>query len=100
MGRHPYSEASLLYPSPSSLHQNVLQHDTPRGPSGRCALWAQRVAKTTCGARPLKRVIQKSVQDPLAEMILAGSVKDGETVAISAGKHGLTFNGHAVAQAA
>ncbi len=52
------------------------------------------------GARPLKRVIQKSVQDPLAEMILAGSVKDGETVEISAGPQGLTFNGQAVAQAA
>ena len=45
------------------------------------------------GARPLKRVIQKSVQDPLAEMILAGRVKDGEKVVISAGKQGLTFNG-------
>jgi ATP-dependent Clp protease ATP-binding subunit ClpB len=45
------------------------------------------------GARPLKRVIQKSIQDPLAEMILAGSVKDGEKVVISAGKQGLTFNG-------
>ena len=32
------------------------------------------------GARPLKRVIQKSVQDPLAELILAGAVKDGEKV--------------------
>ena len=32
------------------------------------------------GARPLKRVIQKSIQDPLAELILAGSVKDGEKV--------------------
>jgi ATP-dependent Clp protease ATP-binding subunit ClpB len=52
------------------------------------------------GARPLKRVIQKSVQDPLAEMILAGTVKDGEAVEISAGKQGLTFNGHVVAQAA
>jgi len=51
------------------------------------------------GARPLKRVIQKSVQDPLAEMILAGSVKDGEKVEISAGKQGLTFNGK-LAQAA
>src|SRR5262249_52367747 len=30
------------------------------------------------GARPLKRVIQKSVQDPLAELILAGKIKDGE----------------------
>jgi len=52
------------------------------------------------GARPLKRVIQKSVQDPLAEMILSGAIKDGEKVAGSAGKQGLTFNGHAVAQAA
>jgi ATP-dependent Clp protease ATP-binding subunit ClpB len=32
------------------------------------------------GARPLKRVIQKHVQDPLAELILAGRVKDGEAV--------------------
>jgi len=45
------------------------------------------------GARPLKRVIQKAVQDPLAEMILAGRIKDGETVKISADKLGLTFNG-------
>jgi ATP-dependent Clp protease ATP-binding subunit ClpB len=45
------------------------------------------------GARPLKRVIQKAVQDPLAEMILAGTVKDGEKVSVSADKQGLTFNG-------
>ena len=32
------------------------------------------------GARPLKRAIQKAVQDPLAELILSGKVKDGETV--------------------
>jgi ATP-dependent Clp protease ATP-binding subunit ClpB len=45
------------------------------------------------GARPLKRVIQRYVQDPLAEMILAGDVRDGSTVKISAGKSGLAFNG-------
>jgi ATP-dependent Clp protease ATP-binding subunit ClpB len=45
------------------------------------------------GARPLKRVIQKQVQDPLAEMILAGDIKDGDRVAISADKQGLAFNG-------
>lgn len=45
------------------------------------------------GARPLKRVIQRSVQDPLAEMILEGSVKDGDHVAISAEGGVLTFNG-------
>jgi ATP-dependent Clp protease ATP-binding subunit ClpB len=52
------------------------------------------------GARPLKRVIQKSVQDPLSELILSGRIKDGEKVAISAGRHGLTFNGTAIAAAA
>jgi ATP-dependent Clp protease ATP-binding subunit ClpB len=52
------------------------------------------------GARPLKRVIQKSVQDPLAEMILAGRIKDGDKVAISAGAQGLVFNGEEAAQAA
>src|SRR5829696_1905667 len=41
------------------------------------------------GARPLKRTIQKSVQDPLAEMILSGKVKDGETVKVSVGPGGL-----------
>src|SRR6201991_1679396 len=47
------------------------------------------------GARPLKRVIQRNVQDPLAEMILAGEVKDGDKVAISEQGNVLTFNGKA-----
>jgi ATP-dependent Clp protease ATP-binding subunit ClpB len=51
------------------------------------------------GARPLKRAIQKGLQDPLAELILSGAIKDGEKVAVSAGKQGLTFNGK-LAQAA
>ncbi len=51
------------------------------------------------GARPLKRVIQKSIQDPLAELILSGQIKDGEKVVISAGKQGLTFNGKLAAAA-
>jgi ATP-dependent Clp protease ATP-binding subunit ClpB len=41
------------------------------------------------GARPLKRVIQKHVQDPLAELILAGEIRDGETVPVHAGPMGL-----------
>jgi ATP-dependent Clp protease ATP-binding subunit ClpB len=41
------------------------------------------------GARPLKRVIQKHVQDPLAELILSGEIKDGETVPVHAGPMGL-----------
>ena len=41
------------------------------------------------GARPLKRVIQRALQDPLAEMLLAGDVKDGDTLSVSAGAEGL-----------
>jgi ATP-dependent Clp protease ATP-binding subunit ClpB len=41
------------------------------------------------GARPLKRVIQKALQDPLAEAILSGEIKDGATVPVSAGAEGL-----------
>ncbi|MDG1739276.1 MAG: ATP-dependent chaperone ClpB [Paracoccaceae bacterium] len=41
------------------------------------------------GARPLKRVIQRALQDPLAEMILGGEVVDGAIVAVSAGSEGL-----------
>jgi ATP-dependent Clp protease ATP-binding subunit ClpB len=52
------------------------------------------------GARPLKRVIQKSLQDPLAELILAGKIKDGDAVKVAVGKSGLTFNGEAFKEAA
>jgi ATP-dependent Clp protease ATP-binding subunit ClpB len=45
------------------------------------------------GARPLKRVIQRNLQNPLATMILEGKVADGDTVIISAAKHGLVING-------
>ncbi len=44
------------------------------------------------GARPLKRVIQRALQNPLAGQILEGRIKDGDTVHVSAGKDGLTIN--------
>jgi ATP-dependent Clp protease ATP-binding subunit ClpB len=43
------------------------------------------------GARPLKRVIQRSLQNPLAELILKGEVRDGDTVSVGAGAEGLTL---------
>lgn len=43
------------------------------------------------GARPLKRVIQKYVQDPLAEKILAGEIADGQVITVSAGSDRLLF---------
>ncbi|WP_439123996.1 ATP-dependent chaperone ClpB, partial [Marivita sp.] len=41
------------------------------------------------GARPLKRVIQRALQDPLAEMLLAGDIADGDLVPVTAGTDGL-----------
>ncbi len=41
------------------------------------------------GARPLKRVIQSALQNPLAEMLLSGDVTDGQAIAVSAGEEGL-----------
>ena len=41
------------------------------------------------GARPLKRVIQRALQDPLAELLLSGEVLDGQTVHVTASDEGL-----------
>jgi ATP-dependent Clp protease ATP-binding subunit ClpB len=45
------------------------------------------------GARPLKRVIQRRLQDPLAELLLQGKIGDGSTVKVSSSKHGLVIDG-------
>ena len=50
------------------------------------------------GARPLKRVIQKYVQDPLAEMIIAGKIKDGETVPVTAASDALIVGDYLFAE--
>ena len=46
------------------------------------------------GARPLKRVIQRALQDPLAEMLLSGEVLDGQTIHVSANADGLLVGNH------
>jgi ATP-dependent Clp protease ATP-binding subunit ClpB len=52
------------------------------------------------GARPLKRVIQRELQNPLATMILEGRFKPGEVIKVSADKNGLTIGGESRSQAA
>ena len=44
------------------------------------------------GARPLKRVIQRSLQNPLAGLLLEGAIRDGDTVQVSASRDGLLLN--------
>jgi ATP-dependent Clp protease ATP-binding subunit ClpB len=52
---------------------------------------AEKGYDPTYGARPLKRVIQREVQDPLADKILAGEIPDGAKVRITAGNDKLLF---------
>ncbi len=50
------------------------------------------------GARPLKRTIQRALENPLAQAILEGRIDDGDEIEVSAGSDGLMINGeHAVA---
>jgi ATP-dependent Clp protease ATP-binding subunit ClpB len=56
-------------------------------------LLAEKGYDPAYGARPLKRVIQKSLQDPLAEEILAGTVGDGDMVEVGVADGKFTFNG-------
>ncbi|ARC90174.1 ATP-dependent chaperone ClpB [Rhodovulum sp. MB263] len=48
------------------------------------------------GARPLKRVIQRSLQDPLAEALLAGEIRDGGKVGVTVGTEGLIIGDRVV----
>ncbi|KST60406.1 ATP-dependent chaperone ClpB [Methylobacterium sp. GXS13] len=52
------------------------------------------------GARPLKRVIQRHLQNPLAKMLLTGVIKDGSTVPVLVLNGQITVNGSTLAQAA
>ena len=51
------------------------------------------------GARPLKRTIQREIQDPLAPKILTGEFKPGEIIRVHRGKNGLTFSAIAADEA-
>ncbi len=57
---------------------------------------AEKGYDPTYGARPLKRVIQKWVQDPLAQMLLAGDIRDGGHIKLGASRGRLTINGKEV----
>ncbi|MBL3565439.1 ATP-dependent chaperone ClpB [Rhodovulum sulfidophilum] len=48
------------------------------------------------GARPLKRVIQRSLQDPLAEALLAGEIRDGGNIGVTVGPEGLIIGDRVV----
>jgi ATP-dependent Clp protease ATP-binding subunit ClpB len=61
--------------------------------SAEARTWlAEKGYEPAFGARPLKRAIQKSLQDPLAEKLLAGEIKDGDKVRVAATGGALSFS--------
>jgi ATP-dependent Clp protease ATP-binding subunit ClpB len=56
------------------------------------AYLAERGYDPAFGARPLKRLIQREIQDPLAMKLLAGEIRDGDAVTVDAGPEGLVFS--------
>jgi ATP-dependent Clp protease ATP-binding subunit ClpB len=52
------------------------------------------------GARPLKRVIQRELQNPLATLLLEGRFKAGDVIRVSAERDGLTIDGKKLSEAA
>ena len=64
----------------------------PRSSTFRWRAWLGRVGyDPVYGARPLRRAVQRYVQDPLAEMILRGQAPDGATVRVDEGDGGLVL---------
>ncbi len=68
--------------------------------AGARAWLAEKGYDPAYGARPLKRVIQKNLQDAVAELVLEGAVKAGSTVKVTADDKGLVINGVAAKRAA
>ena len=74
--------------------------DHARAGCRRARLVGRQGLRPCLRCAPLKRVMQKNLQDPLAERLLEGTVSDGDTVQVSADVSGLIINGTAVRQAA
>jgi ATP-dependent Clp protease ATP-binding subunit ClpB len=61
---------------------------------GKAKAWlAEKGYDPIYGARPLKRTLQRALQNPLAGLILEGRIKDSATVKVSAGREGLVIDG-------
>ena len=76
------------------LRERLAQPPDPRSRSPRPP--GQRIAERgydpAFGARPLKRVIQREVADPLASALLEGSIADGAVVVVDADPDGVSVS--------
>ncbi|MFC1917115.1 AAA family ATPase, partial [Chloroflexota bacterium] len=69
--------------------------------TGKAKSWLSREGYDPAyGARPLRRIIERYVENPLSSQILRGELKEGDTVRVDLGKEGLTFKSKVAAKAA
>ncbi len=82
------------------LEKRLAQRQMSLKPDDKARQWlAARGYDPVYGARPLRRVIQNYVQNPLAEKILAGTIADGAQINLSAGKEGIVIKTQTAAAA-
>ena len=68
--------------------------------TGKAKSWlAKEGYDPAFGARPLRRVIERYVENPLSTQLLKGELKEGDTIKVNLGKDGLTFTIKAAAKA-
>ena len=86
--------ASIVRIQLARLRELLVERHITLDLDDRAAAWLGEAGyDPVYGARPLKRVIQRSLQNPLAGQLLDGTIHDGQTVHVSADRDGLVING-------
>ena len=85
-GRGPFPVVVVLHGYVEPSRYRLLAYTTPYAD-----FLAERGYDPVFGARPLRRVIQRELETPLAQKILAGEVKEGDRVQVDVGPAGLVF---------
>ncbi len=75
------------------LQQRLMEHKLSIELTGGAKTWlAETGYDSIYGARPLRRAIERYLENPLSTKLLQGDFKDGDTIIIGHSKDGLTFN--------
>ncbi len=85
----------------TDLQSRMMEHELKLELTEKAKSWlAKEGYDPVYGARPLRRVIERQVENPLSSQILRGELKEGDTVRVDLGKSGLTFKTKAPAKTA
>ena len=81
----------------SALYERLAERKIALDLDDTARAWLARTGyESAYGARPLRRVIQRHLQNPLATMLLQGAIGEGDNVQVSAGDEGLVVNGRLI----